>query len=78
MMALEEELLAVFNRALRCKIPDGNFTPDDIPEWDSLTHIKLIMELESTFGLVIGPDDILRLYSDFSTVASFIAQDGEA
>ncbi len=33
----------------------------DIPEWDSLNHIKLVLALEREFGVSFSSDDILGL-----------------
>jgi len=32
-------------------------SPDDVPEWDSLAHVKLVNSLEEGFGVVIPPED---------------------
>ena len=69
-----EKLLGVFKRALRCELPGTDFGTDDLEKWDSMTHIKLIMELEMAYGPTIGPDDIPPLYSNFSTVAAYIKE----
>ena len=36
-------------------------TAQDIPGWDSLTHINLIIEIEEEFGLKFTVDDIADL-----------------
>ena len=36
-------------------------TAQDIPGWDSLTHINLIIEIEEGFGLTFTVDDIATL-----------------
>jgi acyl carrier protein len=36
-------------------------TAQDIPGWDSLTHINLIIEIEEEFGLIFTVDDIAGL-----------------
>lgn len=68
----DEALLQVFSRALRCKLEKSNFSVKDIAAWDSLTHIKLVMELEREFLITISPDEIPGLYSDFETVLRFV------
>ena len=35
----------------------------DIPEWDSLNHVDLMLRLESDFGVEIGEDEMLELTS---------------
>ena len=69
---MDDKLLSVFRRVLRCELADANFAAEDVPQWDSLSHIKLVMELESEFGISIGPDDIPALYSDYHTVEQFV------
>ena len=36
-------------------------TADDIDEWDSLTHITLISEVEDTFGMKFSMKDVLGM-----------------
>jgi acyl carrier protein len=34
-----------------------------IPEWDSLAHLALVMEVETTFDVMLDTDDVLGLES---------------
>jgi len=36
-------------------------SPDDIPDWDSTGHLSLISNLERTFGISLGLDDIMDM-----------------
>jgi len=36
---------------------------DDIPGWDSIGHMNLVIELESRFGVSLEMDDVMRLDS---------------
>lgn len=69
---LQEKLRSVFKRVFRRDPGDANVSVNDMEEWDSLTHIKLVLELEQEFGIEIDPDSIPTLYSDFSTVLEFL------
>ena len=71
-MTIDEQLTTVFSNVFRTKIVDTEFEVADIQQWDSLTHIKLIIELESAFSISIGPGDIKPLYSDYQTVKNYI------
>jgi len=46
--------------------PDGigpGFEQADAPSWTSLTHLMLVSQLESEFGLFLSNEDIRRLTS---------------
>lgn len=56
-------MTAVFRRVFddeSIKLAD-EITAQDIPGWDSLTHINLIIEIEDEFGLKFTVDDIAGL-----------------
>ncbi len=36
-------------------------TADDVDEWDSLTHIRLVMAVEKSFGLKFSAAEVERL-----------------
>ncbi len=36
-------------------------TADDIEDWDSLTHITIIAEVESTFGMKFAMKEVLNM-----------------
>lgn len=39
---------------------NSSFNFKDVEEWDSLTHLTLISELEDAFGIMFETDDILH------------------
>jgi len=53
--------------ALALAIPVDQVTDDltyrSIPQWDSVGHMALIAELESTFNVMLDTDEILDLSS---------------
>lgn len=36
-------------------------SPDDIPAWDSLQHIALVVEAECRFGVLFEPEEVNTL-----------------
>lgn len=38
-------------------------SPDSIPTWDSMSHIHLILALESEFGVELSPEDSMEMLS---------------
>jgi len=66
----KEKLRDCFSRSLG--VPLERVTDDlaynTIPEWDSVAHMALVADLESTFGLLFETDDIL----DLSTVGKAV------
>ena len=40
---------------------EENTTADDIEDWDSLTHITLISEIESEFGFKFAMKDVVGM-----------------
>jgi len=59
---LEEVFKAVFNDD-SIKLEDGT-TANDIPEWDSVAHINLMLSIEQSFGMQFSGDQ----FSGFENV----------
>jgi acyl carrier protein len=68
----ERELREVFTAVFGCAAPAGNFGKNTLEEWDSLGHVKLVLELEARFGVRVAPADIARLHADFGTVLAYM------
>jgi acyl carrier protein len=49
------------------QVPPEMVTPDlafgDLPQWDSLGHMEVMMRLEEQFGVEVTPDTIAGLIS---------------
>lgn len=69
---IDSRLIATFERTFHIKFNGRQISVKEIEEWDSLTHIKLIIAIESEFGIEIEPDFISLLYSDFETIFVFL------
>lgn len=62
-MSVLTKMAGVFRRVFddeTIQLADA-ITAQDIPGWDSLTHINLIIEIEDEFGLKFTVDDIAGL-----------------
>ncbi|HOX26193.1 MAG TPA: acyl carrier protein [Candidatus Krumholzibacteria bacterium] len=68
----ERELREVFAAVFGAAVPVGDFTRDAVQEWDSLGHVKLVLELEARLGVRVAPADIARLHSDFAAVRAYV------
>jgi acyl carrier protein len=62
-----EKLKESFSEALNIPLDRvvDELTYQSIPEWDSISHMVLISQLEDDFGLSIDTDDVI----DMSSVA---------
>jgi acyl carrier protein len=63
--ALTPSLQALFAETLQ--VPPELITPDlafgDIPQWDSLGHMEVMLRLEEQFGVSVDADTIAQLVS---------------
>lgn len=42
---------------------DDDTSPNTLPEWDSLGHVTLVIELESTYGVSFKSEETMALTS---------------
>ena len=40
---------------------DENWTSDDIPDWDSVGHLNLIMEVEKEFNIKVEIEEMFEI-----------------
>lgn len=62
---INEQVKALLGEALQIE-PDlvtSDLTFGDIPQWDSMGHMEVMMRLEEYFGVEINPDTIATLIS---------------
>jgi acyl carrier protein len=60
---MEEKLKKIFIDLFNFHDLQDNVTRDDIPTWDSMRHLSLVLELEKVFGLSFSIEDTLRMVS---------------
>jgi len=46
-------------------------SPDNLPEWDSLMHLKIILELEKAFSINISPEEGIEL-ENFKMICNYV------
>jgi acyl carrier protein len=47
---------------------DRSVATEDVPGWDSTSHVGLIVEIEDRFGIVFEPED----YAQFKTLGELV------
>ncbi len=64
-MTLADRVAALFEKNLGLKAADftPHVTPEDVPRWDSVGHMTLVTDLESTFGFRFDVDELTEMSS---------------
>jgi len=73
-MEVRQRLLRVFRGELENSSLDERVSVQNCSTWDSLSHIKLLVAIEEEFGFEPSPDDIVKMFSDFSTVEKVVSR----
>ena len=62
---VEKKVLKIFSIVMNVPIENlnKNSNPDTVENWDSLSHVKMIMEIESKFNIDLLPDEALEIFS---------------
>ena len=60
---MEEKLKKIFLDLFNCHNLEDHLTRDDIPDWDSMRHLSLILELEKEFNLSLSIEDSIHIVS---------------
>jgi|TARA_B100001013_G_C24278077_1_gene311706 acyl carrier protein len=42
---------------------NSDTSPDNVPEWDSVSHINIVLSLEAEFGIALTPEDSMEMLS---------------
>lgn len=71
---IEIKIKKIYNKIFSRDFNQDVIYLDDIEEWDSLSHINLIIELESEFNVDIDPDTITLLYSNSKVIEDFLKE----
>jgi acyl carrier protein len=64
-MALNDRLASVFEKAFgfETSLFSPNLAPEDVPNWDSVGHMNLVMNLEDEFQQHFEVDEIMEMSS---------------
>jgi acyl carrier protein len=62
---VEDRIYRVISDVMGVPIEDINdeSNPDTITDWESLSHINLVLSLEVEFGVSLSPEDVLEMLS---------------
>jgi acyl carrier protein len=76
---LLEKVRAALVEALR--VPPEEVTPElafgDLPQWDSMGHMEVMLSLEAAFGIEINADTIAALVS-VPAICAYVEANGYA
>ena len=73
---IEKKVLKLFSNLMDepTKGLNKNSNPDSIENWDSLSHVKMIMEVESQFNIDLLPDEAMEISSIDDTIKIIISK----
>ncbi len=74
MSDIRERCAGVMARVMEIDAADvsGATSPDNLDQWDSLTHVQLVLQLEQEFGIKISPEEGIEHFTDFKSILDYI------
>ncbi len=60
---MEEKVLEILKNLFELDTVDETCSQETCEKWDSMAHLKLIVELESEFGISFEPEEIGEMQS---------------
>ncbi len=63
--ALHQQVLGVLNDVLLLDLPPqtGDLDRAQVTQWDSVNHLRLVLELEQVFSVALSDDDVVGMQS---------------
>jgi len=73
MSDIRSKCLDIFSRIMEVSpsLINDETNPENLDQWDSLTHVQMISELEKEFSIEIDPEEGIELES-FKMVVEFL------
>ena len=70
-----EKVNKILATTLKVSVEDAtkNLTMDDVSNWDSLTHMNLIVAIEGELGIELSGDDIAEM-TTFDAIRKTVAK----
>ena len=47
-------------------------SPDNLEQWDSLSHVQLVLNLEKEFNIKISPEEGIEYFIDLISIVEYI------
>ncbi len=68
---MKDKLLTIFKTVFESDSITEEVSQENYPNWDSLKHLGLIVEIEKEFSISLEPEDIVKIKS-FNDAYEFI------
>ena len=77
-MEIKFKLASIISDLFKIEINDINENTgmDNVPDWDSLNTLRLVLEIENSFKISLDPQDIEN-FQDFKSILKIIKQKKE-
>lgn len=75
-MNVKEKILTIFNRVMHSSFSELNISRNQFPEWDSMKHAELIIELQKEFNIKFKVKEIVDIRNAFEFFPIIEAQKG--
>ena len=46
--------------------------PDNMPQWDSLSHVQILLAIEKEFNVTISPEEGIENMNSFEDILNFL------
>lgn len=68
---MKEKLIEILKDTFELESVDINCSQENCPQWDSMNHLNLVLELEEEFDLAFTPEEIKKMKS-FNAIVDVI------